>query len=631
MSFSKDSDIWQVVFIVVFIVGIVVIARIFNSDNRMQKLLRDKHINELRSYAGWIAFISTFGSIFIADSMPPRIQHLGWAVAILSAIICVLDFLIQHILDKTLTPLKNRFDDTLTPLAENLANKIKPLEDYMNEYKKDHLRHFNLKNLECFKSNNPIFSNSIVKRTGMLYINSLTHDYYNAIEGQMKIRDMDHMLQMLGIIADEANGKKYEIRIIEDIDTKHLPHKLSDGHHIINAYQEVIADLASKAQSPLHRISIFPGKDDLSNEDLLLMLFRQRHPCIQRRLLFSDRYFPDKEKREYTSFAGQLMITIKPSECVCSTSDSDCSYCYAIQYHSPFDARYLKSQSGSGFLYVKHKDTLHNGEHPFERVYKLLAFDLKEKASIAYNQEAPFAYLENDPRDFYMLFYNVFQQWEKVHESENPKNIFACDTTILDNDIDDWLNRPFYEYVLSESRKVAEHISRVTNNRSSFTRVFVIDKIRKSKIDALFKVIDAHGDKFNILLAPVSALFENNLSCIRDCTLFEEGPAYEIIGLRRSIIPPKRDAHDNDVPARAKLIVGDLPPVHLAWSLYNFESDEHKQLVTFFENLMNCTIAAPDTVMKLHRLLEEKGLIWNEAPIEDQRRCAADAACDMIA
>lgn len=508
------------------------------------------------------------GQEYVADI----IDFLSACFIIIGVFIVILSVKLEEYTDK-LT------QSTINPLREKIDDLENTLNDAIKDFKKEHIKVYNLRQLEAFTEQDPIFSNKIVKQEGYLHIASLMKDFDVVLSGKLNLRSYEQFFNILHLLATILDDS-YDITIIDHVEVTKIPSTMSGGYDLIEEYSAVLDKLKAKVNN-CKRIVIVDRDEDTKNENLLILLFSQID-------LTSIIYLGTKNQIVDTSghtidskhFTNYTRLLITKKGCDCNSADA-CVYCYSLKFASPYNGslsdKLLESElttlkvnenySKEFPYYIRlfHKEKKENIEE-FEHDKILFSIDFSRITQLY--KKTIFNNLSQDKNKFYNLYQEVNAVWAENVELATPNNIYGCDTTILDNEIEDWLNRPFYQYVLKQNATIAKKLK---DKKRALKRFFIIDEVRESKIQALIEILNAHIEKgIDVSIVQAQKLPEKSIKYIYDFNYIENVCIFEIAGLRRKYV-------DN----KFKLIVSDKNPTYPCWKKYDKGSDMYTEIAKF--------------------------------------------------
>jgi len=584
--------------VAIFFLGIIINWKI--PKEKKDNLSRKTKVTGFRIATGYIALITN--PIVIKSFAGEVLSQLASSILDFISLVSITVGILEIILSM-------RFKEFI----DKTNSSFQPIFDAIHDFKKEHIKIYNLTQLDAFTKQDPIFNHKIVKQEGYLHIASLMRDFDIVLSGKLILRSYDQFLNILDLLTDMLDAT-YHITIIDHINVSEIPATMSGGYSFIEKYSSVINKLINKVKS-CKRIVIVDREEDIENEKLLLLLFSQLDAIPT--LYFTDKLINPKNRVvDNKHFNNRTRILITKNECECNSSNS-CVYCYSIKFVSPYNGKLsedlfkseldvLKSNptySGKFQNYVKifhsqKKEYITN----FENDKKLFLIDYSKTVNLT--KDTIFAKLPPDKEKYYSLYKDVNTEWTENLKLDKPTNIYGCDTTILDNEIEGWLNRPFYQYILKQNGKVAEELNK---KQKTLKRFFILDKVRESKIQTLTEIISEHiKNGIAVSIVPISSLINKKIKCIYDFNFIEDVCIFEIDGLRR-----KYDENDE----KFKLIVSDRVPTYHHWEKYEKGTDMYQKIMEF-KNILD-SVKVDITKDNLRKILSEYRL--KEVTLKEQK------------
>lgn len=649
MTSTLASDViqqteWQP--IIIYLLAIVIVISLILLIRWKIKDKLPKKIQEIPVLFIVSTYIGIFGNSLIVK--PLTGQEYASLIAdyfsVCALVFGIINLLLSYSFDAFAEKLEK---NTIKPLKEKIDNFEEKQETAIREFKNEHIKVYNIKQLEAFTKDDPIFRHEIVKQEAYLHIASLMKDFEIVLGGKLLLRSYDQFLNILNLLLSSGIAEgTYSITIIDHIDVENIPTTVSEGYLQIERYTESLhklIDLTVKAGGSCKRIVVVNNEAELKDEKLLFLLFSQLNKNYNVYLIAHNSSQRTNIPIEYIRDRTRILIT--KNNCHCGGSElPDCAYCYSINFASPYntkalnedlerDLNVLKNAPGTRYLYKNYLKIFHNDNllEELSNPEKLNSLDKDQKlfdqitaaADHTANSEIEVKTIFGDnQKSSYYLYKSVKEKWDENLSSKPSSNVYSCETNILNNEIESWLNRPFYQYVLKQNKALAESLMTVDCN---FSRIFIIDKVRKSKKRTFMKILDIHlKAKIKISIVPVKRLIEKGVSFIYDYNYIEGQTIFEIAGLRRSL-ETKLNHKSGTNEQEYRLIVDDKAPANPCWKPYR-KDGEHKEIYEAIEKFHAILMSEIIEVTKdnIHALFsnedkpEDKKYISNELSWTDQ-------------
>lgn len=408
------------------------------------------------------------------------------------------------------------------------------------------------------------FDDPVIHKAGYLKVSNLINNYKNFENGEIPILNLDHFLEIWGIIIDTQPS---EVKVIE-----YVPSVVHwDEYDDVEPFYKGLQTLSLVNNVKIER-TVFTQDQNVWDEDFASHLFSQI--------------------ADTSAFKINIAVSAKHTGRIFILINYQNKKFYEINYHEPLaiigsdpyekaaDDKFVKSENPKSSI-SQYMDT--SPQHPHNNVCRDNVFN---------------AILDSDnfgdARDYYKLYSEVYKCWEE-NANAAKGDIYGVDTSMLSNDIQDWLNKAFYRRIIEDNGKFQNQLLKRGNN---VKRIFILsDKMRAAKIPIVKKILMSHVNKgLSIGVIDIkwlSYFLNKNLieqtifNDLRDFNLIPQyetnGIAFEICGLRRK--------HENNYDFKKFYFdQASFPLSHPYWCKYESDNENYKKILAQWTNLSKCTI-----------------------------------------
>jgi hypothetical protein len=444
-------------------------------------------------------------------------------------------------------------------VSTNIVHKTK---SFYSTETGGHVKAFFDTTLRIVNRNVASLDDPVIKEVGYLKVGNLIRNYKRFEQGEIPILNLDHFLEIWKVITEKA-ARPEEVLVIEFLPNDINWAEYDDTEVFYTGLQKL-----SRMGTKVHR-TIYTQSKDSWDEDFASHLFSQ--------MVDNDIYSTDVGV--YAGHHNRIYIlVIYPKKC------------YMIYYQEPLAVigdGINSDQNATNDRLLISKD-LEKSKNEFQALYgkSITPFNVSRRNIFGKILESDRL---GDAKEYYRLYSEVCQHWEK-----NVKNgwsdIYGVDTSMLSNDIQDWLNKAFYRRILEDNGKFTEVLS---EKGKVIKRIFVLsEKMREAKIPIVKKIVTAHlknkiiigllDIKWLIYLIKQNSINKEIFHDLRDFNLMpmycnnkdntHRGVAFEICGLRRRY--ESRTGFETFwIGANVK-----FPPSHPWWTHFCAPCEDYKKL-----------------------------------------------------